>query len=141
MDSGASASIIHYSFVCRNKFNTRKISANKWSTMVGSYLTSCKAEVKLKLPELNSTAHIFAPFHVTSQNSNYNVIFGQNLLWEHRIILDFQNTFVGWKETKIPMKSINSKMKTNFAIQESKNIKSATNRIKKILDAKYENVN
>ena len=29
-------------------------------------------------------------------------------------------------------------MKTNFAIQESKNNKSATNRIKKILDAKYE---
>ena len=33
------------------------------------------------------------------------------------------------------MKSINRKMKTNFAIQEIKNIKSATNRIKKILDA------
>ena len=29
-------------------------------------------------------------------------------------------------------------MITNFTIQESKNIKSATNRIKKILDAKYE---
>ena len=39
------------------------------------------------------------------------------------------------------MKSINCKMKTNFAIQESKNIKSATNRIKKILDAKYEKAN
>ena len=32
-------------------------------------------------------------------------------------------------------------MKTNFAIQESKNIKSATNRIKKILDANYEKAN
>ena len=30
------------------------------------------------------------------------------------------------------MKSINYKMRTNFAIQESKNIKSAGNRIKKI---------
>ena len=29
-------------------------------------------------------------------------------------------------------------MKTNFAIQGNKNIGSATNRIKKILDAKYE---
>ena len=35
------------------------------------------------------------------------------------------------------MKSINCKMRTNFAIQESTNIKSVTNRIKKILDAKY----
>ena len=36
------------------------------------------------------------------------------------------------------MKFINWKMRTNFAIQESKNIKSATNRIKKIFNAKYE---
>ena len=42
--------------------------------MVGSFSTSCKAEVKLKLPELNVTAHIFAPFQVTSQKSNYDVI-------------------------------------------------------------------
>ena len=32
-------------------------------------------------------------------------------------------------------------MRTNFVIQDSKNIKSATNRIKKILDAKYEKAN
>ena len=32
-------------------------------------------------------------------------------------------------------------MRTNFAIQESKNIKRITKRIKKILDAKYENAN
>ena len=30
----------------------------------------------------------------------------------------------------------NFKMRTNFAIQDSKNIKSATNRIRKILDSK-----
>ena len=66
MVSGASASIIHDSFVHMNKFNTRKTSANKWSTMAGSFLTSCEAEVKIKLPELNVTLHIIAPFHVTS---------------------------------------------------------------------------
>ena len=32
-------------------------------------------------------------------------------------------------------------MRTNFTIQESKNIKSVTKRINKILDAKYEKVN
>ena len=39
------------------------------------------------------------------------------------------------------MKSINYKMSTNFAIQESKNIKSATNRIRIILGAKYKKTN
>ena len=52
--------------------------------------------------------------------------------------LDFQNNFVSWKETKIPMKLIHCKMRTNFVIQENKSIKTATNRIKKILDVKYQ---
>ena len=69
--------------------------------MAGSFSTLCKAEVKIKLPKLNFTAHIFAPFHITSQKSNYDVIFGQDLLCELGMNLDFQNNFVGWKETKI----------------------------------------
>ena len=77
--------------------------------------------------------------HVTNQKSNYAVIVGLNLLWEFGINLDFQNNIVERK--KIPMKSINCKMWTNFAIQESKNIKRAIERIEKILDAKYEKVN
>ena len=39
------------------------------------------------------------------------------------------------------MESINSNMRTKFAIQESKNIKSATIRIKNILNIKYEKAN
>ena len=137
IDSGTSASIIHNSFVRSNKFYMIKTSANKWSTMAGYFSTLCKAEVKIKLPQLNLIAHTFASFHVTSQKSNYHVIF----LWELGRNLDFQNNFVGWELTKIPMKSINCKMRSNSAIQKSKNIKIATNRIKKILDAKYGKAN
>ena len=69
------------------------------------------------------------------------MIFGRGLLWELGINVYFQNNFVGWKESKIPMKLINCEMITNFTIQENKNIESATNRIKKVLDAKYEKAN
>ena len=86
-------------------------------------------------------AHIFASFHVTSPQSNYDVICGQDLLWELGINLDFENNIIGWKETKIPMISINCKIRTNFAIQKSKNIRSATNRIKKILHVKHKKTN
>ena len=89
MDSGASLSIIHDSFVHADKFNTRKTSKNKWSTMAGSFLTLCKAEDKIKLPELNVMAHIFAPYYVISQKSNYNVIYDQDLQHELGINLDF----------------------------------------------------
>ena len=128
MDSGARASIIHDPFVRTNKFNTRITSANMWSKMAGSLSALCEAEVKMKLPELNVTAYIFAPFHITSKKSNYNVMFGWNLRQELGLTLDFQKNFVGWKGSKIAMKSINCKIKS---------IKSTTNRIKKILDAKY----
>ena len=89
MDRGASASIIHNLFVCTNKCNTSKTSTNKWSSITGSFSTLCEAEVKIKLSELNFTAHVFAPFHVTSQKSNYNVILGRDLLREQGINLDF----------------------------------------------------
>ena len=100
MDSGESASIIHDSFVLTNKFNTRKTSANKCYTMAGSFSMLCKAEVKLKLPELNFTSHIFALFHVSSQKSNYSVIFGQDLLREVGINL-------GWIERNHDTHEIN----------------------------------
>ena len=105
--------------------------------MAGSFLLLCEAEVKIKLPEQNFTAHVFSPFHVTSQKSNNGVICGWGLLQELRINSDFQNIFIGWKETKIPMKFINCKMRTNFTIEDNKNIKIVTNRIKKILDIEY----
>ena len=63
----ASASIIHKSYVCKNNFITRKTSANKWSRMAGSFSTSHKSEITFKMSELNVTAHISAPFHVTTK--------------------------------------------------------------------------
>ena len=87
-------SIISDSFVNTKKLNVRKTSANKWSTMDGSFPISCEAEVKIKLAKLNFMAHIFAPFHVTSQTSNYDVTFGRDLLQERGNNLDSQNNFV-----------------------------------------------
>ena len=78
MDNVVSVSIIHESYVSKNNFITSKTSANKWSTMAGSISTSHKAEITFKMPELNFTAHISAPLHVTTKKSNYDVIFGRD---------------------------------------------------------------
>ena len=67
MDSSASASIIHKSYVNENDFITRKNSANKWSTMAGSFFTSQEAEITFKMPELYVTNQMSAPFHVTTK--------------------------------------------------------------------------
>ena len=134
MDSGASASIINESYVCKNNFITRKTSANKWST--GSFLRHTRPKLRLKC-QINVTAHISAPFHVKTKKCVYEVIVGRNLLWELGIQLDFQNNFIGWKDINFPMKPIDCKLRAHFTIQDSKNIRNATKRIKKISDTNY----
>ena len=106
--------------------------------MAGSFATSYETEVKLQLSELFRTAHISAQFHVTKQESAYDLIFGRNLLRELGIILNFNKNTVECNNIDIPMKPRNCTSETHFAIQESENVQNATARIKKILDAKYE---
>ena len=118
-----------------------KTSAIKWSTMAGSFCTSCEVEIISKTAEFNVTTQISAPFHVTTKKSNYNVIFGTDLLWELGIQLDFQNSFIGWGDINLPTKPICCKKRTYYTIQDSKNIRKATKRIKKILDVNYKKAN
>ena len=141
LDSGASASIIHQSYVRKNNYDFRKTSANAWTTMAGSFSTSYETTINLTLPELNPTAHISAKMHMTENKSNYDVIFGRDLLRELGISLDFKNNTVTWQHIEIPMKPKDCTVRGHFAIEESVNVKQATSRIKKILDAKYEKAN
>ena len=62
-----------FRYVRTNKFDAKKIReyGDEWI-----FFTSCKAKVKIKLFKVNVTAHIFAPFHATSQKSNYIIILG-----------------------------------------------------------------
>ena len=106
--------------------------------MAGSFSTSQEVEITLKMPEINVTAHISAPFHVTTKKTYYDVIFGRDLLRELGIQLDFQINFIGWQAINLPMKPIDSKMRTHFTNQDRKNVRNATKRIKKILDTDYE---
>ena len=46
---------------------------------------SGEIEVKIKFPKLNVTAYIFIQFLVTSQISIYDIIFGKDVLQDHRI--------------------------------------------------------
>ena len=105
--------------------------------MAGSFSISYKAEITFKMPELNVSAHISAPFHVTTKKSNYNIIFGRDLLRDLGIQLEFQNNFIGWKEINLSMKVIDCKLRTHFSIQDSKNVRHTTKRIKEILDVNY----
>jgi len=109
--------------------------------MAGSFTTSYESTINITLPELNHTAHISAKVFVTENKSNYDLIFGRDLLRELGISLDFENNIVSWQHVDIPMKPRDCTVEGHFAIEESANVQQATSRIKKILDAKYEKAN
>ena len=109
--------------------------------MAGSFTTSYESTINITLPELNPTAHISAQVFVTENKSNYDLIFGRDLLRELGISLDFENNIVSWQHVDIPMKPRDCTVEGHFAIEESANVQQATSRIKKILDAKYEKAN
>ena len=88
--------------------------------MARSFSTSHEAEITFKISELNVMAHISAPFHVTTKKSNYDVIFGRDLLRELGIQLDLQNNFTRWQDISLPMKAIDCKMRTHFTNQDTK---------------------
>ena len=70
LDIGASASIVRKD-VLHERNKTLKEKKNKWPTMVGTFNTSFKTEIQLKLPELNHFAEIYAKCCLTVRLLNY----------------------------------------------------------------------
>ena len=82
----------------------------------------CEVELNLKLSELNVTAHISAPFHVTAKKCDYNRFFVRDSLQKLGSQLDLQKNYISWQDLNLPM----CKMRTHFTIQDSKNVRNAT---------------
>ena len=86
LDSGASASIIHHSYLRKKEFTQDK-NIHEWTTMAGTFKTTRTTNIELKLPELNSTANIAVKCHMTKEKSNYDLIIGRDILHICRIVL------------------------------------------------------
>ena len=66
------------------------------------------------------------------------MIIGRDLMTELGINLDFFHQKVKWQEAEIPMKMPNCTLNNSFYVQDSELLNSEADRIKQILDAKYE---
>ena len=69
---------------------------------------------------------------------SYDLIIGRDLLRELGIVLDFKNNTIQWDDVEMPMKSNQQVQNEHFHIQEDKFYPSESDRIKKILEAKYQ---
>ena len=140
LDTGASANIIHHSYVRKNDFS-KKQANRTFDTLGGKFKTTREANVRLTLPELNSTAELEVTCCVTKQESNYDIILGRDILRELGLKFDFSMNKIIWDNIEISMKPVDCNQKEHLSIQDSDRVSKETKRIKKILDTKYKKAN
>ena len=109
--------------------------------MAGTLSTSKRGSLNIKMPEFNETATIKIDCHVTTNKSNYDIIIGRDTLRELGIMLDFSNDTVTWNNSTISMKPPNCNLTEHYFINDPSNVEEASDRMKRILDAKYEKAN
>ena len=69
------------------------------------------------------------------------MIIGVDLMTELGIILDFKNCEMHWSHRTVSMKGRDATRQTSYQVNDSESVVDATERMKRILDAKYKPAN
>ena len=134
LDSGASAPIVSYKVV--HDLDTERDKFRAFQTMAGTSNITHTCKTKFKVPELNQS-EICKKLHVTQMNGRYNAILGQKKLRELGLVINFHAETVCWNDSAIDMKPPDCTQETLYFLNDTANIAEDTERMSKILDAKY----
>ncbi len=137
LDSGGSESLVSEEFVKKLRVKKAKSNTN-WSVPGGTMKTNLTAKAQFTLPELHDDRLIEWNFHVAKDLGNNDMILGRDLMEFLGIDVCFSDQTVKWDFAEMPFKDIDADMKTSYYIGDDVNLTDASERIKKILDAKYE---
>jgi hypothetical protein len=77
----------------------------------------------------------------TLENVQYDMIIGNDLLQYLKIDIKYSTATIQWDQAEIPMRSNEATIEDSFYIHDSPCVQEAAERIKRILDAKYEPAN
>ena len=106
--------------------------------MSGSYECTERVTTQLSLPELHDDRMIEWDFHLADDLGNYDMIIGRDLLQELGLVIDFKAMEVEWDDARMPMKDITATAATSYHVHERGHVDEMSDRVKEILDAKYE---
>ena len=137
-DTGASKSIIKADKV--GKLQLKEDTTTVWDTAAGKMTTTKKAKVKFCLSEFDERKEITWNFHVTNSHLRYDMIIGRDIMNKHGMCINFKEGMMYWNHTMAPLKSPDATVKEAHVL-DSSHVEEATDRIKQILDAKYEPAN
>ena len=76
--------------------NLEKARNTAFQTMAGTFNTTHTCKTKFKVPELNQSAEVEKKLHVTQMNGRYDLILGQDVLWELGLIINIHVETVQW---------------------------------------------
>ena len=139
LDSGSTATLIKEEHV--KEFKITQDHVTTWKTTMGNFTTNSKAKIQFKLSELHEKRLINWNCYITKAPMSYDMIIGQDCLKDLGIDIKFSSQTISWDGSEIPMKDLNETTNINVQIKESPIIQDATERMKRILDAKYEPAN
>ena len=136
LDSGGSGTLLAEKYAKKLK-RIKGVKAS-WSTPAGEMLTTQAVKTYFSLPELHDNRVIERTVHVTKTLGAYDMIIGRDVLQDLKIDLQFSTGSVEWDGASMPFKNVDDSESESFFIQESNAVDDSVNRIKGILDAKYE---
>lgn len=134
LDSGASGTLLAKKYTSKLRIKTDKKTV--WSTPAGEMKTASKTRVQFTIPELHDNRAIEWNVHVAEKLGNYDMIIGRDILQDLGIDLSFSQKQIEWDESQIPFKDADATFDEAYFIPDG--LEEAAERMKRILDAKYE---
>ncbi len=134
LDSGASESLVLQKHAEKLR---KKRSMQGWSTPSGKMTTNQTARCQFTIPELHDDRLIEWDLHVAKSLGNYDMIIGRDILKFLKINLRFSDEQIEWDHATMPYKDRDATPLDSYHVEDPEELFEETERIKRILDAKY----
>ncbi len=146
-DSGCTATLINNTF-CK-KLRVTNDRSLTWETKAGTFETNGKCKLQFALPEFYKDRIVEHKAYIDTsamKNSRYDMIIGRDLMIELGIDILFSESAIKWDTAYVPLKNPEDiqgdKLESlNTKIYEVNQVQTEMDRIKTILDAKYQPAN
>jgi len=138
LDTGASGSLVAKQHAKKLRMKQLPGEQTVWTTPAGKLNTTYKCQSTFVLPEFFRDRVVEWDLHVSSSLGAYDMIIGRDILSALGIKFDFTTMSMEWEQAVVPMKDSDAVAHESYYIPDPDMVEEASNRLKVILDAKYE---
>ncbi len=138
LDSGGSGSLVTAEYAKKLKMKKSSEAETVWTTPAGELKTTKKAKAQFLLAEFHDDRLIEWNLHVTKNLGAYDMIIGRDILEDLGLDIRFSTKDTEWDGASVPFKDVDDGQAQSYHINDSEAVEEAVDRLKDILDAKYQ---